>query len=159
MTGEFVDAQAVAEAVRDAMFRDDVASRTLGMLVTEIGPGRSTITMVVRADMLNGHHICHGGLIATLADSAFAFACNAYNEFTVAAGFDVNLLAAAHLGDVLTARASELSKAGRTGVYDIAVTNQKGHAVAMFRGRSYTMKGKPVVAGVPISTPPMKKGP
>jgi acyl-CoA thioesterase len=155
MTGEF-DAQAVAEAVRDAMARDDVASRMLGMRVTEIGPGRSTITMTVRADMLNGHHICHGGLITTLADSAFAFACNAYNEFTVAAGFDVNLLAAAHLNDQLTARAVEVSKSGRTGVYDISVVNAKGVPVAAFRGRSYTMKGKPVVAGMPIATPPKK---
>lgn len=155
MTGEF-DAQAVAEAVRDAMARDDVASRMLGMQVTEIGPGRSTITMSVRPDMLNGHHICHGGLITTLADSAFAFACNAYNEFTVAAGFDVNLLAAAHLHDLLTARAAEVSKSGRTGVYDIAVVNQNGTLVATFRGRSYTMKGKPVVAGLPIATPPKK---
>jgi acyl-CoA thioesterase len=157
MSAETVDAQAVAEAVREAMARDDVASRMLGMQVTAIGPGRSTITMTVRADMLNGHHICHGGLITTLADSAFAFACNAYNEFTVAAGFDVNLLAAGNLHDELTAQAVELSKSGRTGVYDISVLNQKGALVATFRGRSYTMKGKPVVAGVPIVTS-AKKG-
>jgi acyl-CoA thioesterase len=135
----------VAEAVRDAMWRDDRASKALGMEVLAIGPGSATLRMTVREDMLNGHDICHGGLVTTLADSAFAFACNAYNEATVAAGFDVNLVAAAHLGDVLTAEARELSKSGRTGVYDIDVHNQRGERVAAFRGRSYTLKGKHVV--------------
>jgi acyl-CoA thioesterase len=110
--------------------------------------------MVVREDMLNGHDICHGGLITTLADSAFAFACNAYNELSVASGFDVNLVAAAKLGDTLTAVAHELSKAGRTGVYDIAVSNQRGEAVAAFRGRSYTIKGRALVEGLPIGKQP-----
>jgi acyl-CoA thioesterase len=104
----------------------------------------------VRDDMLNGHGLCHGGLIATLADSAFAFACNAYNEVTVASGFDVNLLAGARRGDLLSASAREVAKSGRTGVYDIAVTNQRGEAVAAFRGRSYTIKGKPVIEGLPM---------
>lgn len=142
--------QAVAEASRDAMWQDDRASRALGIAVQAIAPGRATLVMAVREDMLNGHHICHGGLITTLADSAFAFACNAYNEVTVAAGFDVNLLAAARLGDVLTATAHEVSKAGRTGVYDVAVHNQRGEAVAAFRGRSYTMKGRALVLGLPV---------
>jgi len=142
--------QQVAEAARDAMWKDDRASRLLGMKVEAIGPGSATLTMTVRDDMLNGHDICHGGLVTTLADSAFAFACNAYNEFTVASGFDVNLMAPAHRGDVLTARATELSKTGRTGVYDIAVTNQRGEAVAAFRGRSYTVKGKALVEGLPV---------
>ena len=138
-------AQQIAEAVRDAMWRDDRASKALGMQVLAIGPGTARMSMTVREDMLNGHDICHGGLIATLADSTFAFACNAYNEVTVASGFDVNLVAAARLGDVLTADASEVNKAGRTGVYDIEVRNQRGERVAVFRGRSYTLKGKPVV--------------
>ena len=138
-------AQQIAEAVRDAMWRDDRASKALGMQVQAIGPGTSTVTMTVRDDMLNGHDICHGGLITTLADSAFAFACNAYNEVTVASGFDVNLVTAARLGDVLTAEAREVNKAGRTGVYDIEVRNQRGERVAVFRGRSYTLKGKQVV--------------
>ncbi len=137
--------QQVAEAVRDAMWRDDRASKSLGMQVQAVGPGTATLTMTVREDMLNGHDICHGGLVTTLADSAFAFACNAYNEVTVASGFDVNLVAAARLGDVLTARATEVHKAGRTGVYDIEVRNQRGERVAAFRGRSYTMKGRFVV--------------
>jgi acyl-CoA thioesterase len=146
-------AQQVAEATRDAMWRDDRASKSLGMQVLAVGPGSATLSMVVREDMLNGHDICHGGLITTLADSAFAFACNAYNELTVAAGFDVNLIAAAHLGDVLTAAATEVAKSGRTGVYDIAVKNQRGEAVAAFRGRSYTMKGKPLIEGLPMGKP------
>jgi acyl-CoA thioesterase len=140
-----MDAQQTAEAVRDAMWANDRASKALGMVVAEIGPGRAVLTMTVREDMLNGLDICHGGLVTTLADSAFAFACNAYNEQTVASGFDVNLLAPARLGDVLTARAVELSRSGRTGVYDIAVSNQRGEAVAAFRGRSYTMKGRPLL--------------
>jgi acyl-CoA thioesterase len=106
--------------------------------------------MRVHEALLNGHHICHGGFISTLADSAFAFACNAYNEVTVASGFDINLIAGARGGDVLTATAREVAKSGRTGVYDIAVTNQRGEAVAAFRGRSYTMKGKPLVEGLPM---------
>lgn len=142
--------QQVAEATRDAMWKDDRASKMLGLQVVAIGPGSATVTMTVREDMLNGHDICHGGLITTLADSAFAFACNAYNEVTVASGFDVNLIAAAKKGDLLTATAREVSKAGRTGVYDIDVTNQRGEPVAAFRGRSYTMKGKPLIEGLPM---------
>jgi acyl-CoA thioesterase len=143
------NAQAVAEACRDAMWKDDRASRMLGMEVVAVGPGTATLRMTVRDDMLNGHDLCHGGLITTLADSAFAFACNGYNDVTVASGFDVNLIAAARLGDVLTAHGVEVSKSGRTGVYDISVTNQRGQVVAAFRGRSYTMKGKPLVPGLP----------
>jgi acyl-CoA thioesterase len=145
-----MDAQALAEACRDAMWENDRASRGLGMQIVAVGPGSATLTMAVREDMLNGHDICHGGFVTTLADSAFAFACNAYNEVTVASGFDMNLIAAARMGDVLTAVASEVAKSGRTGVYDIAVANQRGERVAAFRGRSYTMKGRPVVEGLPI---------
>ena len=143
-------AQQIAQATCDAMWRNDRASRALGMQVLAVGPGSATLSMTVREDMLNGHDICHGGLVATLADSTFAFACNAYNEATVAAGFDVSLLAASRLGDVLTATARELNRAGRTGVYDISVSNQRGEAVAVFRGRSYSMKGKAVVEGLPV---------
>lgn len=145
-----MNAQQIAEATRDAMWANDRASKSLGMQVLAVGPGTATLTMTVREHMLNGHDLCHGGLIATLADSAFAFACNAYNEVTVASGFDVNLVAGARGGDVLTAVACEVSKAGRTGVYDITVSNQRGEPVAAFRGRSYTMKGKPVVEGLPV---------
>ena len=137
--------QQVAEATRDALWRNDRASQALGFRVVAVGPGSATVAMTVRDDMLNGHDICHGGLVTTLADSAFAFACNAYNEVTVASGFDVNLVAAARAGDLLTARATEVAKAGRTGVYDIEVRNQRDERVAVFRGRSYTMKGRPVL--------------
>ena len=140
-------AQRLAERVRDGMLANDRATRSLGMTVTEVSPGAATLAMAVREDMLNGHDICHGGFIATLADSSFAFACNSYNELTVAAGFAADFLAPARLGDVLTSRCVEISKAGRTGVYDAEVVNQRGERIAVFRGRSYTMKGKPVVAG------------
>lgn len=142
--------QHVAEASRDAMWAEDRASQSLGMAVQAVGPGTATLTMTVRADMLNGHNSCHGGYVTLLADSAFAFACNAYNEVTVASGFDINFAAAAHLGDVLTAQAQEVSKAGRTGVYDILVRNQNGQTIAAFRGRSYTLRGKPLVEGLPV---------
>jgi len=142
-----LDAQATADLVREGMFRNDRASKLLGMQIVEVAPGSATLSMTVRDDMLNGHDICHGGLITTLADSAFAFACNSYNELTVASGFTMDLLAPGRLNDVLTARCVEVSKAGRTGVYDATITNQRGERIAVFRGRSYTMKGKPAVAG------------
>jgi acyl-CoA thioesterase len=145
-----VTAQQVAEATRDAMWANDRASKGMGMEVVAISQGGATLRMTVREDMLNGHDICHGGFITTLADSAFAFACNAYNEITVASGFDVNLFTSAKLGDVLTAVAVEVNKAGRTGVYDITVSNQHGVALAAFRGRSYTMRGKPLIEGLPM---------
>ena len=140
-------AQQTADRVREGMFRNDRASKLLGMQIVDVGPGSATLVMTIRDDMLNGHDICHGGLITTLADSAFAFACNSYNELTVASGFSVDLLAPGRLNDVLTARCTEVSKAGRTGVYDTVITNQRGERIAVFRGRSYTMKGKPAVTG------------
>jgi acyl-CoA thioesterase len=139
--------QLLAEHVRDGMFANDRASKWLGMRIVEVSPGRATLEMPVRDCMVNGHDLCHGGLIATLADSAFAFACNSYNELTVASGFAIDILAPAKLADVLTARCHEVSKAGRTGVYDCEVTNQRGDKIAVFRGRSYTLKGKPAVEG------------
>ena len=139
-------AQQTADLVREGMLRNDRASKMLGMQVVAVTPGSATLSMTIRDDMLNGHDLCHGGLITTLADSAFAFACNSYNELTVASGFSIDLLAPGRLGDVLTARCTEVSKAGRTGVYDTEVTNQRGERIAMFRGRSYTMKGKPAVS-------------
>ena len=137
--------QQLAEQVRDALWAGDHASKMLGMAITEVGPGRAVIRMTVRPDMLNGHAICHGGLITTLADSTFAFACNSHNELTVASGFTVDLLAPGRLGDVLTASGVEVSKAGRTGVYDVEVRNQRGERIALFRGRSYTLRGRPVL--------------
>lgn len=134
-----MEPQAVAEKVRDVMFADDAASKMLGMHIAEVAPGRAVLTMTVRADMLNGFAICHGGLIATLADSAFAFACNSRNALTVASGFGIDILKSAKLNDVLTATAQETSLAGRTGLYDITVKNQNGELIAVFRGRSYRL--------------------
>jgi len=138
--------QQTAERVRERMYANDPAVRGLGIDVTEVAPGQATVTMTVQGHMLNGHATCHGGFLAALADTAFAYACNSYNELTVASGFSIDLVAPAREGDVLTARSFELSKAGRTGVYDSEITNQHGERIAMFRGRSYTIKGKPAVA-------------
>ncbi|RYX93619.1 MAG: hydroxyphenylacetyl-CoA thioesterase PaaI [Comamonadaceae bacterium] len=136
--------EATAEAVRHAMFANDRASQMLGIQVEKIGPGTATLSMTVRADMLNGFAICHGGLMTTLADSAFAFACNSRNDVTVAASITVDFLAAAKEHDVLTAVASEVSLAGSTGLYDVTITDQTGKRVAVFRGRSHRMKGRQV---------------
>jgi acyl-CoA thioesterase len=135
------DAQRLAEHVAARMFESDRASRALGMRIESVGPGRAEMTMTVRDDMLNGHAICHGGFIFLLADSAFAFACNSYNRNTVAQGCAIDYLAPARAGDVLRAVGSERSRTGRTGVYDIEVTNQQGATVALFRGKSYRIDG------------------
>ncbi|GAA6140910.1 hydroxyphenylacetyl-CoA thioesterase PaaI [Hydrogenophaga sp. 5NK40-0174] len=137
--------QQTAEHVREQMLANDAATRWLGIDVIAIGPGTATATMTVRKEMLNGHATCHGGLITALADSAFAFACNACNELTVASGLSVDFLAPGREGDVLTAKAVEVSAKGRTGVYDVSVHNQDGVAIAVFRGRSYRAKGRPAV--------------
>lgn len=137
--------QQIAERVRVGMYAKDRAAQELGILVAEIGPGSATLTMTVVESMLNGHDICHGGLITTLADTAFAYGCNSYDELTVASGLSIDFVAPARLGDLLTARCTEVSKAGRTGVYDVEVHNQRGERIAVFRGRSYTAKGRPAV--------------
>jgi acyl-CoA thioesterase len=142
--------QQIAEASCIAMWRNDRAAKALGIEVLGVGPGTAKLSMTVREDMVNGHDLCHGGLVATLADTAFAYACNAYNEVTVASGFDIDLIAGGRLGDVLNAVATEVARSGRTGVYDVAVHNQRGERVAVFRGRSYSMKGKPLVEGLPV---------
>jgi len=142
---EALDPQQLADFVREGMLTRDRATKGLGMRVTHMAPGAATLTMPVRADMLNGFDICHGGFITSLADSAFAFACNSYNELTVASGLSIDFLAPAREGDLLTAQAIEVSLTGRTGVYDVSVANQRGERVAVFRGRSHRMKGKPTV--------------
>jgi len=135
-------ASADPSAVGAHMFAADRASRGLGMAIASVGEGTARLTMTVRDDMLNGFEICHGGFITTLADSAFAFACNSRNVLTVAAGLTVDFLAPAHRGDLLTANAAEVSRTGRTGVYDIEVRNQRGETVALFRGKSHRIKGQ-----------------
>ena len=123
------------------MWRDDRASKWLGMKLEEVRAGYARMSMRVTENMVNGHDLCHGGFIFTLADSTFAFACNSHNQRAVAAGCSIEFLAPALLGDVLTAEGVEQALAGRTGVYDMRVTNQKGETIALFRGKSATIKG------------------
>ena len=132
-------------AVAAHMLAADRASRGMGMRIDAVGEGTATLSMAVRDDMLNGHDICHGGFITTLADSAFAFACNARNAVTVASGLSVEFLRPAKGGDVLTATAVEVTSAGRTGVWDMTVTNQAGERIALVRGKAHRLEGRTVV--------------
>ena len=135
------DKDALARAAAEVMWRDDNASKWLGMKVEEVRQGYARLSMAVTLSMVNGHNLCHGGLIFTLADSTFAFACNSHNQRAVAAGASIEFLAPAFLGDVLTAEGVEQALKGRTGVYDMKVSNQKGELIALFRGKSATIKG------------------
>lgn len=135
-------AQELAQACAAAMWAADNASRALGMAITDIGPGRATLTMTIRADMTNGHGMCHGGYIFTLADSAFAFACNSYNQNAVAQHCSVTFIRPGRLGDRLMAKAVERSRSGRSGIYDITVTGSDGQVIAEFRGHSRAIDGK-----------------
>lgn len=138
------DPHELARLTATTMYEKDAASQALGARMVSVGPGEARMTMTVRADMLNGHKTCHGGFIFALADSTFAFACNSRNAVTVASGCTIDYLAPGFEGDVLTAHAKEYSLAGRTGIYDVHVTNQDGKRVAIFRGRSYRIKGQVV---------------
>jgi acyl-CoA thioesterase len=138
------DAQALAKAVAAAMFARDPASRGLGMTIDAVAPGYARMSMTIREDMLNGHGSCHGGFIFTLADSAFAFACNSHNMNTVGAGCSIDYLAPGGLHDVLTATAVEQALAGKSGVYDVKVSNQDGRTIALFRGKSHRVSGEVV---------------
>ena len=133
--------QALAELAGQTMFARDPASQALGMLLAEIRPGYARMTMAVRQDMLNGHQTCHGGYIFMLADSAFAFACNSHNHNTVGAGCTIDYLAPGRLGDLLTSEAVEQALSGKTGVYDVKVSNQDGRTVALLRGKSHRVGG------------------
>jgi acyl-CoA thioesterase len=130
------DALRVARAASAAMHASDYASQALGMEVRAIAPGHAEVTMTVRRDMLNGHAVCHGGFVFTLADSAFAHACNSYNRLSLAAAASIEFLLPAHEGDLLTAVARERTRARRSGIYDVEVHNGRGELVALFRGRS-----------------------
>jgi len=141
-TRDSAAAQRRAEQAAAALFERDRASQALGMRITAVRPGWARVVMRVRADMVNGHGVCHGGLVFSLGDSAFAFACNSHNESTVAAAASVDFLAAAREGDELTAEASEAWRTRRNGLYDIVVTNQRGERIALFRGRSYRIDGQ-----------------
>ena len=139
---EQAKAQALAEAAAAAMYERDEATQALGMKIERVAPGYARLTMQVRKYMLNGHKTCHGGFIFALADSAFAFSCNSYNRNTVAAGCSIEYLVPGREGDVLTAEAVEQVRSGKTGVYDVAITNQDGVRVALFRGKSHEIKGE-----------------
>lgn len=133
---------ALADQVGKAMFSVDVASKdTMGMELISCEPGRAVMRMTVKELHLNGHKICHGGFIFTLADSTFAFACNSYNQNTVASGCSIEFLRPGKLGDVLTCEGVEQVLSGRHGVYDMRVTDQQGQVVALFRGKSAQIKG------------------
>lgn len=133
------DAQKLADDTARRLYDGDRASQGLGMRIQEVAPGRARLTMNVRDDMLNGHQICHGGLIFSLADSAFAFACNSRGEDTVAASGSIDFLAPARAADQLTALAQEVWLRGRSGIYEVTVTNQTGERIALFRGRSHKL--------------------
>ncbi|HEY0826029.1 MAG TPA: hydroxyphenylacetyl-CoA thioesterase PaaI [Ramlibacter sp.] len=132
----------LAAKVGQAMYAADAACRDfLQIELVACEPGRAVMRMKVREPMLNGHRICHGGLIFTLADSTFAYACNSHNKVTVAAGCSIEFLRPAHLDDVLTCEGVEQVLQGRHGIYDMKVSNQRGEAVAMFRGKSASIQG------------------
>ncbi|MFC3073766.1 hydroxyphenylacetyl-CoA thioesterase PaaI [Shinella pollutisoli] len=133
--------QELAEACAKSMWADDNATRHLGMELVSVAPGEATLAMTVTDIMTNGHGTCHGGYIFTLADSAFAFACNSYNQRTVAQHCSITYIAPVFRGDRLTATAREVSRRGRGGIYDIRIVNQEGDPVAEFRGHARTVKG------------------
>ena len=135
------DPQSIAEACADALWANDHASQKLGMEIKNISPGCAELAMTVANDMTNGHGICHGGFLFTLADSAFAFSCNTYDQCCVAQHCTISYLAPAFAGDKLLAAAHEVSRQGRNGIYDIRITNQKLETIVEFRGYSRTING------------------
>ena len=136
------DAKEIAQQVGETLFAVDIASKdTMGMALISCEPGRAVLRMAVTDRHLNGHQICHGGFIFTLADSTFAFACNSHNKNAVAAGCSIEFLKPGKLGDVLTCEGIEQTLSGRHGIYDMKVTNQNGEVIAMFRGKSAQIPG------------------
>ncbi len=128
--------------VAAAMYARDTAAQSMGIKITDIQPGSAVASMPVRADMIQGHNTCHGGMIFSLADTAFAYACNSQNQATVAAGCNIEFLKPAFLNDLLTADARQVTLSGRSGVYDVLVSNQHGEIIAVFRGKSAAIKGQ-----------------
>ena len=136
------DVKEIAQQVGETLFAADIASKdTMGMALISCEPGRAVLRMAVTDRHLNGHQICHGGFIFTLADSTFAFACNSHNKNAVAAGCSIEFLKPGKLGDVLTCEGIEQTLSGRHGIYDMKVTNQNGEVIAMFRGKSAQIPG------------------
>jgi acyl-CoA thioesterase len=134
-------AHSIAKQVGQQMYANDKATQHLGIELVSIAPGQSAMRMTIKDFMVNGHGICHGGYLFLLADSAFAFACNSHGQFAVAAGANIDFLAPGKLGDVLTAVGKQITQGKRSGLYDMTVTNQDGVVLAIFRGRSATIKG------------------
>jgi acyl-CoA thioesterase len=135
ITPAAIDALELARSAVQSMYRTDRASQNLGIEILEVTPGHVRISMTVRPEMVNGHGLCHGGVIFTLADSAFAFACNSHGEAMVAAGASIEFLAPTPAGELLTALATEVSRSARHGIYDVRVTKSSGETIALFRGR------------------------
>ncbi|MGB0127307.1 MAG: hydroxyphenylacetyl-CoA thioesterase PaaI [Rhodocyclaceae bacterium] len=144
MTDFLDDPQALAEAVGRELYARDRNAQSVGIQLDEIRPGFARMHLKIRPEMTNSHDICHGGVIFTLADTAFAYACNSYNHNTVASSCSIDFVAPAHAGETLTAVAEERARSGRTGVYDIEIMNGQEHVVAYFRGKSYRVKGEVV---------------
>lgn len=136
-----LDADTMAAACARAMWAHDRASQGLGLAIERVGPGEAVLSMTVTEQMLNGHGTAHGGYLFALADSAFAFACNTYDERTVAQHCAVTFLRAVRVGERLLAHAVERSRSGRSGIYDVSVRGEAGEAVAEFRGHSRTIGG------------------
>lgn len=141
LSPSFLTPRQLAEACAEAMWSTDWTSQRLGMQIEHIAPGEATLTMRITEDMLNGHGNAHGGFIFSVADSAFAFACNTYNQRAVGHQAAITYMAPGRNGDLLTATAREVHRAGRNGIYDVHVTNDRGEPVAEFRGHSRTVKG------------------
>ena len=141
-----MDADKTARQCAERMYAADAASQALGIAISDVAPGSAIASMRVRDDMTNGHGICHGGYIFTLADTAFAFACNTYDDVTVAAGADITFLEPVSNGADLIATAVELNRRGRSGLYDVTVRTDDGAVVAEFRGRSRSL-GRPLLEG------------
>lgn len=136
-----LNATELASQCAQTMLARDRASLALGMQLLSVAPGRARLSMPVRADMIQGHGTCHGGYIFTLADSAFAVACNTYNQVTIGLGCSIDYIAPALMGDTLNASCVEQSRGGRTGNYDVRVENQNGQLIALFHGKSYKVQG------------------
>lgn len=137
-----LEADELARRCAEVLWQEDRATRGLGMELIEVGPGRATLAMSITEAMTNGHGICHGGFIFALADSAFAFSCNTYDQRVVAQHCAVTYIRSAKVGDRLVARAVERSRTGRSGIYDISVARADGTMIAEFRGHSRTIEGK-----------------
>ncbi|MFZ9508150.1 MAG: hydroxyphenylacetyl-CoA thioesterase PaaI [Burkholderiaceae bacterium] len=142
MTSSALSPLELAQESARIMWAEDTATRHVGMQLLEVTPGRAKLSLTVREEFTNGHGMCHGGYIFMLADSAFAFACNSHNQRAVAASAAIEFIAAAQRGDLLTAECAEQSRGGRSGLYDTRVTDQNGRLIALFRGRSATIRGR-----------------